>query len=129
MSDLPSPSPSRRSPQPFRIRLRRVGSDAVLDIHGEVDNSAGQALQDCFAEATAQKPARILLNFRDVDYINSMGIALIVALLTQARTVEVPLVAFGLSEHYEEIFRITRLSDFITLVDDEQAALARTTGA
>jgi hypothetical protein len=33
-------------------------------------------------------------------------------------------VTFGLSPHYQEIFRITRLADFIGMVDDEASALA-----
>jgi anti-anti-sigma factor len=50
-----------------------------------------------------------------VDYINSTGIALIVGLLGKARAAEVPVAASGLSDHYREIFEITRLSDFITI--------------
>ena len=57
----------------------------------------------------------ILLNFQEVDYINSTGIALIVGLLAQARKSHRRLVVCGLSEHYQEIFRITRLSDFIEI--------------
>ena len=48
----------------------------------------------------------------------------IVGLLAQARKSHRPLVTCNLSEHYQEIFRITRLSDFMTMYSDEQAALA-----
>jgi anti-anti-sigma factor len=65
-----------------------------------------------------------VLNFRAVDYINSTGIALIVGLLAQARKSRRKLVVCGLSEHYQEIFRITRLSDFMEIFDDETSALA-----
>ena len=65
-----------------------------------------------------------MLNFEGVDYINSTGIALIVGLLAQARKSHRRLVVCGLSEHYQEIFRITRLSDFMQIFDDEPSALA-----
>ncbi len=32
--------------------------------------------------------------------------------------------AFGLSVHYREIFEITRLSDFMTISDDEDRAVS-----
>jgi hypothetical protein len=32
-------------------------------------------------------------------------------------------VAYGLSEHYVEIFNITRLSDFVSVFPDEESAL------
>ena len=66
----------------------------------------------------------MLLNFSDVDYINSTGIALIVGLLAQARKSHLRLLTSGLSEHYQEIFRITRLADFMSMVPDERAALS-----
>ena len=66
----------------------------------------------------------VLLNFADVDYINSTGIALIVSILAQARKAHMPLITAGLSEHYQEIFRITRLADFMSIYPDEAAALA-----
>jgi anti-anti-sigma factor len=66
----------------------------------------------------------ILLNFSDVDYINSTGIALIVGLLAQARKSHRKLVVYGLSDHYVQIFQITRLSDFMDIYQDELSALA-----
>jgi anti-anti-sigma regulatory factor len=48
----------------------------------------------------------------------------IVALRARARADGRPLRACGLSAHYREIFQITRLADFMTIYDDEPAALA-----
>ncbi len=61
----------------------------------------------------------VVLDFAAVDYINSTGIALIVGVLAQARTSGQEIRARGLAEHYREIFRITRLSDFMTILDEE----------
>jgi anti-anti-sigma factor len=59
-----------------------------------------------------------------VEYINSTGIALIVGLLAKTRQNHKRLVTYGLSDHYLEIFHITRLTDFMTIVPDEASALA-----
>ena len=56
-----------------------------------------------------------------VDYINSTGIALIVRLLAEARRDHRVVIAEGLTDHYREIFRITRLSDYLTIADPEPA--------
>jgi anti-anti-sigma factor len=66
----------------------------------------------------------VILNFTGVDYINSTGIAVIVTLLARARADGRPLRAFGLSSHYEEIFQVTRLSDFMSIHHNEPEALA-----
>jgi len=69
-----------------------------------------------------------VLDFSAVDYINSTGIALIVSVLARARAERRKVVACGLSQHYREIFDITRLSDFIELFPDLDHAVSQLTG-
>jgi anti-anti-sigma factor len=114
----------------FEAAVRRVqgGNEpsgmAIIDLHGEIGLSAADALDAAYAQAGSRNPAAILLNFDDVDYINSTGIALIVGLLGKARRADRRLMVCGLSEHYMEIFRITRLAEFMSVFPDEASALA-----
>ena len=104
--------------------VRREPAGAVLDLHGEINGFGQEALDAAYAEAEKGDPEAIILNFEEVDYINSTGIALIVGLLAKARTAKRKLLAYGLSEHYVEIFNITRLSDFVGVYPDEESALS-----
>ena len=107
--------------------VRQEPGVAVLDLRGEINGFAQEALDSAYAEAEEKNPEAILLNFEEVDYINSTGIALIVGLLAKARASHKRrLVAFGLSDHYVEIFEITRLSDFMSVFPDEQSAMSET---
>ncbi|HEX2739383.1 MAG TPA: STAS domain-containing protein [Rubrobacter sp.] len=108
----------------LNVEVRREGSVAVLDLVGEINGFAEEALNAAYAEAEAKEPQTILLNFEGVDYINSTGIALIVGLLARARATHRRLLACNLSEHYVEIFNITRLSDFMSVFPDEESAVA-----
>jgi anti-anti-sigma factor len=103
--------------------VRREPGGAVLDLRGEINGFAQEALDAAYADAEAKDPAAIILNFEEVDYINSTGIALIVSLLARARASNRRLLAYGLSDHYVEIFEITRLSDFVSVFPDEESAL------
>lgn len=105
----------------------RPGGAVVIDLGGEIDGFAREALNAAYDEAEKGDPRVILLGFGGVDYINSSGIALIVGVLARARASKRRLLACGLSEHYEEIFRITRLSDFVSVFEDEESALTGTT--
>src|SRR5215469_1321805 len=95
----------------------------VVELHGEINAFAEASLNVAYDEAEQQQPEVILLNFSDVDYINSTGIALIVSLLARARKNHTRLLACGLSDHYVEIFTITRLADFMNVYPDESIAL------
>jgi anti-anti-sigma factor len=109
--------------QQFETKVRLENGTAVIDLLGEINGAAEMALDSAYSTAEQSDPASILLNFQDVNYINSTGIALIVGLLAQARKSHRRLVVCGLSEHYQEIFRITRLSDFMQMYADERSAL------
>jgi anti-anti-sigma factor len=89
---------------------------------GEIDSAAEESLERAYREAAHGRTA-VVLNFTGTDYINSTGIALIVGLLAQARARGISLTACGLTEHYREIFEITRLSDFMRLADSEDGAI------
>jgi anti-sigma B factor antagonist len=97
---------------------------AIVELHGEINAFAEEVLNTAYAQAEREGPETIVLNFADVEYINSTGIALIVSLLARARKVHRRLLACGLSEHYVEIFNITRLADFLSVYPDEASALA-----
>lgn len=92
---------------------------ATIDLHGEINSFAEETLLAAYNEAEEKDPGTIVLNFTDVSYINSTGIALIVGLLARARKARRRMVVYGLSEHYVEIFNITRLADFMTVFPDE----------
>ncbi len=108
----------------LEAKVRPAAGVAVIDLRGEIDSFGEEALNAAYAEAERANPAAILLHFGGVDYINSTGIALIVGLLAQARKTGRRLLTTGLSSHYEEIFRITRLADFMRIYPDEATALA-----
>ena len=111
------------SPQTFSAHVRIENTHTVIDLHGEINAQADETINQAYAEAEGHNPEVIVLNFSEVDYINSTGIALIVGLLAQTRKTHRRLVVYGLSEHYVQIFQITRLSDFMDIFQDESSAL------
>lgn len=109
--------------QAFEVAIRWERAGPVLELSGDINAAAAVGLDAAYQEATQDQPELILLNFANTTYINSTGIALIVGILARARQAGIRLVTCGLSEHYQEIFRITRLVDFMTIYPDERSAL------
>jgi len=110
----------------FEATVRNASDTAIIDLVGEINSLAEDRLNAAYDEAMRKQPSAVLLNFSGVDYINSTGIALVVSLLARSRKAHHPLLTCGLSEHYQEIFRITRLADFMEMYSDEASALAQT---
>jgi anti-anti-sigma factor len=103
--------------------VRQRDGVAVIDLTGDVNATAEDTLDLAWATAIAEQPNAVALNFSGTGYINSTGIALIVGLLAKARARGLPIRAFGLSPHYQEIFEITRLADFLAISPDEDTAV------
>ncbi len=107
----------------FSAQVREENQMMVIDMEGAINALAEQTFNQAYSEANSNNSDTIALNFSGVDYINSTGIALIVGLLAEARKSHKRLVVYGLSDHYVEIFQITRLSDFMDIFDNETSAL------
>ena len=67
------------------VHVRHLRSVAVLDLSGDVTGQASEDLASAYDQATRLEPDAVLLDFTDVEYINSTGIAVLVTLLARAR--------------------------------------------
>lgn len=106
----------------FGIRIPRARV-VVLDFSGDLRGDAREELEAAYADAASRDPQAVVLNLSGVGYMDSTGIALLVGLLARTRRDGRELSAYGLSDHYREIFEITRLAEFIHVYDDEPSAL------
>jgi len=104
----------------FEAKVTQVGDSSVIELVGTVNRAAKDEMESAYAEA-GHVTGEISLDFKKVDYINSTGIAVIVGLLAKARAEGREVSAYGLTDHYREVFRITRLSDFMTIHEDAHA--------
>ena len=108
-----------------QMTARKVNEKtSVIDIQGEINAFAENVLMDAYTQATSQGAKNIVLNFSELAYMNSSGIGLLVTLLIRANRQKQSLVAFGLSDHYKQIFELTRLNQSIKIYSSEADAIA-----
>jgi anti-sigma B factor antagonist len=105
-------------------QVRHVaGSTAVIDISGELNGYGEETLMEAYTVASNGRTQAIILNFTDLEYMNSSGIGLLVTMLIRVQRQKQQLLAYGLSEHYQQIFELTRLNEAIAIYDNEEAAV------
>ena len=97
---------------------------SIIDIHGQVTAAAENALMDAYTQACNNNARAIILNFGELEYMNSTGIGLLVTLLIRVNRQKQKLLTYGLSEHYRQIFELTRLDDAIAIFNSEAEAVA-----
>jgi len=122
---LSSRERSEQMPQAqVTMDVRKVNDGvSVIDVKGELTAFAEGVLMDAYNQASDGGVKAIVLNFEGLEYMNSSGIGLLVTLLIRVNREKQKLLTYGLSEHYQSIFQITRLDDAIGIYDSEEEAV------
>jgi anti-sigma B factor antagonist len=107
------------------FEVREVSEGArVIQIKGDITSASEDVLMDAYGRASESGVRAIVLSFAELDYMNSGGIGLLVTLLVRAQRQRQRVLAFGLSDHYRQIFELTRLDEAVGIHDSEEDALA-----
>ena len=104
------------------------GAMSVLDVQGDITADSEKVLMDAYNEASTASTRAVVLNFSGLEYMNSGGIGLLVTLLVRANRAKQKLLAFGLTDHYRQIFELTRIDEAIEIFGSEQEALQAVAG-
>ena len=105
-------------------RLRRVGPAVIIDLRGDVTNRGQDAIRSAYEEALQGEPERVFFNFGDTEYINTSGIAVLISLVIEAEKAGRKIGLFGMSTHYQKVFKLVRLPLFADMYESESEALA-----
>ena len=106
------------------ISVRNINHQTnAIDIGGELTSFAEEELNTAINQANTDEINIIVMNFRDLTYMNSSGIGLLVTSLIRLGREEKRLVAVDLNDHFRQIFELTKLNEAIHLYSTEQEAL------
>ena len=107
-----------------QILTRRIDKTAVLDISGDIDLAhSGEVRRVVLLEIRDKKTPKVVLNMREVNYIDSSGVASLVEGLKASRDMGSRLILFGLSPVTYEVFQLSRLLKVFEIVETENDAL------
>jgi len=103
--------------------VRRTESGiGIIEVHGVLTNSAEERLMNAYLRALGGQPA-VVFDFTEMEYINSSGIGLLITILIRAKRQGQKMVAYGLKDHFKQIFQLTRLDEAMPVYETESEAL------
>jgi anti-sigma B factor antagonist len=104
---------------------RESGDVTIVDLHGRVAlGEESAALRDKIAALLTAGKKKILLNLKDVSYMDSSGLGALVSAFTSAKKQGVEIKLTELSPKVTDLMEITRLYTVFDVSDNEAAALA-----
>jgi anti-sigma B factor antagonist len=109
---------------PLQAKVRRVGEIVVVDLSGRIVFGEECDLLRQEVKKAIQDAPGVVLNLRDVQYVDSGGIGCIVGLFTTATASGRELRLAGGNEKVQHVLKITKLAPVLGVFADEHAALA-----
>jgi len=105
------------------VSIRHRDGVAIIDLVGDVTTFAEEKITSAYNQVSSEGAKQILLNFRQNDYINSAGIAILIGVVTEVNRHSQKLAVSGLSQHFQKIFRMVGLAQYAEIYQDEEEAV------
>ncbi|REK59682.1 MAG: anti-sigma factor antagonist [Thermobacillus sp.] len=111
------------------LELNIVPFDAGLSVtlKGDLDQQAEQKIRSVldWEDGLGEDRRYLILNLHEVNFINSAGMALLIRIARAGRKKDFHTFICGASAHYQKLFRMVGLTEYVMLYPDDYAALQR----
>ncbi len=115
--------PADKSDSDVVKQIRQLSEGVVVDISGDVDLHRSPALRETLAKLIDETPGRLVLNLKEVGYMDSSGVATLVEALQRIQRKQGRLLLHSLSPRVQSIFEIARLESIFEIYQSEDEAL------
>ncbi|WP_443623127.1 STAS domain-containing protein [Cellulomonas fengjieae] len=105
------------------MTTRDVGAQTVVEVAGEIDVSTADVLRDRLTELLDRDRTDLVIDLREVRFMDSTGLGLLVGTLKKVRLAGGRLQLVIDSERLLKVFRITALLQVFTVHETVEAAL------
>lgn len=106
------------------IMQRRQGNVVILDVHGAISmGESKEKFAHVMNELFAESDVNVLLNFEDINYVDSTGIGELVGYLNRFAENNRHLKILKPHERIKKLLQITKLDSIFEMFEDESEAL------
>ncbi len=107
----------------IEILVREVNGSCIVDLGGEIDLYRSPIVRKRFEELLHKNPRKLLINLKQVSYMDSSGLATLIEAFQIAKKKNVFFGLFAVSTGLQGLFEITRLEKVFQIYKDEIEAL------
>ena len=101
------------------ISSRSKGEVVILDISGEIDLYNAPEIKDIINKLIEQKRYNVVINLKDVTYIDSSGIGALISSLSNLKKYQGGLKIINVFASVRKVFELTKLTSFFDIYDNE----------
>jgi anti-sigma B factor antagonist len=113
----------------LEVVVEHRGPIPVLHLSGELTSLSEGAMTSAYQGLRFDGCPRLVIDFGGTRYINSAGIAALVSLVAEVTRLKGRLTFAGLQPHYQRVMQIVGITNYVTLHDAVDQAVAATEGS
>lgn len=96
----------------------------IVRVAGDLDLATAPRLRAAVVDAVSQGNARVVLDLERVDFVDSLGVGVLVGAVRRTRTNGGDLLLVSTRAHLQRLFELTGLAAGLPLFPDVDSALA-----
>jgi len=108
----------------MQINEQEVSGVFVYNVVGDIDINSAPEMKKTFDAVTKDKKEQILIDLKEVEYVDSSGLATLVEVLKNVRVYSGKFKIASLTTKVKGLFEITKLDKLFDIYADADAALA-----
>ncbi|MDD5583510.1 MAG: STAS domain-containing protein [Candidatus Omnitrophica bacterium] len=105
------------------IREERANNVLICVLDGEVNINTSPDLRKAFDTIVRNNEKKVLIDFSNVPYIDSSGLATLIEMLQRLRRIGGTMKLANMSQKVKNVFEITKLAKLFEIADTRDAAL------
>ena len=110
--------------EPTALQARCVGETAIIYASDYLNKLSGERIErECKRQLESGRRA-LVINFRDTELVNSIGVSILMGVIDAAEQSNAQLIFSDVNSHNAHLFEMLGLTRHVSLVTDEDAALA-----
>jgi anti-anti-sigma factor len=109
------------------VRSRCIGEMAVIYATDYLNKLSGERIERECRKQLEQGCRALVINFRDTELVNSIGVSILLGVIEAAETVGAQLVFSDVNRQTVALFEMLGLTRYVALAQDEQEALSTLT--
>jgi len=107
----------------MEVKSRQRDGRTVVDVSGELVMRTSAKLQKKLTELVAAETTPIIINFEEVSFMDSSGLATLVECMLGVRKYKGDLRLYGVSANIRQVFKVLKLDKIFSIYSSEKEAL------
>ena len=108
----------------MKVNRRDLDNAVVLELKGQLTGGPeAESFRDLFKSLIDEGKTNVIVSLKDVDWISSTGIGIMIRGYKTVREAEGQFVLTNVGERTQQIFNVLRLYDIFKILETEEQAL------